>query len=52
MFEVFQLCEEHKPLDKTLSYLLHLIFRSSRPQAVCKKGVLKNFAKFTGKHIW
>ena len=25
--------------------------RSSRPEAFCKKGVLKNFAKFTGKHL-
>ena len=26
-------------------------FRSSRPEVFCKKGVLKNFAKFTGKHL-
>ena len=25
--------------------------RSSRPEMFCKKGVLKNFAKFTGKHL-
>ena len=25
--------------------------RSSRPEAFCKKGVLRNFAKFTGKHL-
>ena len=25
-------------------------FRSSRPDAFCKKVVLKKFAKFTGKH--
>ena len=24
--------------------------RSSHPEVFCKKGVLKNFAKFTGKH--
>ena len=24
---------------------------SSRPELFCKKGVLKNFAKFTGKHL-
>ena len=28
-----------------------LQYRSSRPEVVCKKGVLKNFAKFTGKHM-
>ena len=25
--------------------------RSSRPEVFCKKGVLKSFAKFTGKHL-
>ena len=27
------------------------IFRSTRPEVFCKKGVLRNFAKFTGKHL-
>ena len=27
------------------------LFRSSRPEMSCKKGVLKNFAKFTGKYL-
>ena len=34
--------------------LLYLIFktcRSSRSKVFCKKGVLTNFAKFTGKHL-
>ena len=26
-------------------------YRSSRPKMFCKKGVLKNFTKFTGKHL-
>ena len=26
-------------------------FRSSRPEVFCKKGVVKNFAKLTGKHL-
>ena len=26
--------------------------RSSRPEVFYKKGVLKNFAKFTGKHLY
>ena len=26
-------------------------FRNSRPEVLCKKGVLINFAKFTGKHL-
>ena len=25
--------------------------RSSRPDVFCQKGVLRNFAKFTGKHL-
>ena len=28
-----------------------LFFRSSLPKVFCKKGVLRNFAKFTGKHL-
>ena len=28
------------------------MFRSSRPKVFCKAGVLKNFAKFTEKHLW
>ena len=27
------------------------VFRSSRPEVFWKKGVLRNFAKFTGKHL-
>ena len=27
-------------------------FRSSIPEAFCKKGVLRNFTKSTGKHLW
>ena len=26
--------------------------RSSRPEVFCKKGVLRNFAKLTGKHLY
>ena len=26
-------------------------YRSSRPEVFCKKVVLKNFARFTGKHL-
>ena len=26
-------------------------YRSSRPDVFCKKGVLRNFAKYTGKHL-
>ena len=31
---------------------IHFYFlRSSRPEELCKKGVLRNFAKFIGKHL-
>ena len=33
------------------SYFLWYI-RSSRPEVFCKKGVLRNFAKSTGKHLY
>ena len=26
-------------------------FRSSRPEVFCKQGILRNFTKFTGKHL-
>ena len=28
-----------------------MIFRSSRPEVFCQKGVLRNFAEFTGKRL-
>ena len=28
-----------------------MLFRNSRPEVPYKKGVLKNFIKFTGKHL-
>ena len=31
--------------------IFETIFRSSRPDEFCKKGVLENFAKFAGKHL-
>ena len=34
---------------KCLSVLLK--YRISRPKVFCKKGVLRNFAEFTGKHL-
>ena len=32
-------------------HLAIAMFRSSRPEVFCKKGVLKNFIKLTGKHL-
>ena len=36
---------------KGYSLLPIILFGSSRPYAFCKIGALKNFAKFTGKHM-
>ena len=30
---------------------MQTIYRSRRPKVLCEKGVLKDFAKFTGKHL-
>ena len=32
-------------------YINQTIIRSSLPEVFCDKGVLRNFAKFTGKHL-
>ena len=36
----------HRVLSMPLGF-----YRSSRPEVFCKKGVLRNFTKFTGKHL-
>ena len=45
--------EEHMRTTNCFSDLKHgtRAFRSSRPEVLCKKAVLKNFAEFTGKHL-
>ena len=32
--------------------LKHEVFRNSRPKLFCKKSVIRNFAKVTGKHLY
>ena len=43
------------PLKKYVTCMCHFSshspVRSSRPDVFCKKGILSNFAKFTGKHL-
>ena len=36
-----------KTKEKTLSFI-----RSSRPEVLCEKGVLRNLTKFAGKHLF
>ena len=38
-------------VGKEKNPILMWIFRSSRPELFCKKGVLKSFTKFKGKHL-
>ena len=40
-----------KPIFKEHFYMLANFYRNSRPEVYCRKGVLRNFAKFTGKHM-
>ena len=37
--------------SRVLCSLSMPLFRSSRPELFCRKGALRNFAKFTGKHL-
>ena len=32
--------------------MIIIIIRSSRLEVFCRKGILRNFAKFTGKHLY
>ena len=38
-------------VKKFLNSSFLALLRRSRPEVLCKKGVLGNFAKFTGKHL-
>ena len=40
-----------RKLWTTIKKLDYSCFRISRPEVFCKKDVLRNFAKFTGKHL-
>ena len=44
----------HANINNTAWFDVPIIIknRSSRPEMSCKKGVLKSFAKFTGKHLY
>ena len=41
----------HTSNNATILIFFLAVFRSSRPEVFCKKGALRNFAKFTGKHL-
>ena len=44
--------ELRKISNKDEMALRVIILRNSRSEVFCKKGVLRNFGKFTGKHLW
>ena len=51
--EIFLNFEKEDHVKKFLKYINyhHQNIRKSRPEVFCEKGVLRNFAKFTGKHL-
>ena len=50
VFLWFRLFVTHQVYEFLLENIC-ISFRSSRPEVFCKKGVLKNFTKFTEKHL-
>ena len=44
-------CSYKTSFQKCRSSRLQMFFRSSHPEVFCKRGVLRNFTKFTGKHL-
>ena len=53
-FQTFHSLSSIKSADEVkiiVDVEFHFLFRSSRPDVFCEKGVLRNFAKFTGKHL-
>ena len=44
--------EGARPLSPPLNLPLYTMRKGSRPEAFCEKAVLKNFSKFTGKHLF
>ena len=50
--DIFLIFEKEDHVKKFLKYINdhHQNIRNSCPEVFCEKGVLRNFAKFTGKH--
>ena len=44
---------QYEALTDFLAYVVLVcsIFRYNHPEVFCKKGILRNFGKFTGKHM-
>ena len=50
---ISRMLEKNANISRMLEKKTHLAdhYRSSRPEVLCEKGVLRNFTKFTGKHL-
>ena len=48
---VLNLIRNHMKAVSRCFTVIEMQFRSSHPEMFCKKGVLNNFSKFTGKHL-
>ena len=50
--DIFLIFEKEDHVKKFLKYINdhHQNIRNSCPEVFCEKGILRNFAKFTGKH--
>ena len=51
LFYLFQKEELYINFRKAYLGSCQTFTRSSRPEVFCKKGVIRNFVKFTGKHL-
>ena len=51
LFPLFSKIKFRRNIHKYLRHMLLFFKRSSRPEMFCKKDVLRNFGKFTGKHL-
>ena len=52
MVEKLEMLKNYKLLENPQKFMLFVtLLKSSRLKVFCKKGVLKNFAKFTVKHL-
>ena len=49
---IYKLQEKQKSFHNVVKkHHQKFLTKSNRPEVFCKKGALKNFAKFTGKHL-
>ena len=52
IFNVVLISDKDENTINNGKHFVLFYFRSSRPEVFCEKGVLRNFAKFTGKYLY